>query len=78
MLEKILTYSPIIIVGTIFYIQHKIFVTPAELEKKHREIIDSIQGRFATSQALCDLKEQVFDIKCKVDKIHDYIIKITD
>ena len=78
MLEKIITYSPLILVVTVFYLQQKIFVTPSDLEKKHREIIENVQRRFATSEAVNDLKAQVFDIKCKVDKIYDYIIKISD
>lgn len=78
MLEKFITYSPIIITLTVFYLQQKIFVTPADLEKKHREIIEDVQTRFATAQAVNDLKEQVFEIKSKVDKIYDYIIKISE
>lgn len=78
MLEHIITYSPLIITLTMFYLQQRIFVTPAELEKKHREIIDDVQTRFATAQSVNDLKEQVFEIKSKVDKIYDYIIKISE
>ena len=78
MIEKFITYSPLIVVVTVFYLQQKIFVTPADLEKKHREIIDAVQTRFATSQSVDDLKEQVSGIKDKVDKIYDYIIKISD
>ena len=76
MLEHIIAFSPLIVVLTAFYLQHKIFVTPSDLEKKHREIIDAVQTRFATSQSVEDLKEQVCGIKDKVDKIYDYIIKI--
>jgi len=78
MLENIITYSPIIITLMIFFVQQKIFVTPADLEKKHREIIDDVQLRFATAQSVNDLKDQVFEIKSKVDKIYDYIIKISE
>ena len=78
MLENIITYSPLIVVVTVFYLQQKIFVTPADLEKKHREIMDVVQARFATAQSVNDLKDQVFEIKNKVDKIYDYIIKISE
>ena len=78
MLENIITYSPLIVVVTVFYLQQKIFVTPADLEKKHREIMDIVQARFATAQSVNDLKDQVFEIKNKVDKIYDYIIKISE
>lgn len=77
-MEHIITYSPLIVVVTVFYLQQRIFVTPADLEKKHREIIDDVQSRFASSQSFNDLKEQVFEIKSKVDKIYDYIIKISE
>lgn len=78
MMEHIITYSPLIVVVTVFYLQQRIFVTPADLEKKHREIIDDVQTRFASAQSFNDLKEQVFEIKSKVDKIYDYIIKISE
>jgi len=77
-MEHIITYSPLIVVVTVFYLQQRIFVTPADLEKKHREIIDDVQTRFASAQSINDLKEQVFEIKSKVDKIYDYIIKISE
>jgi len=77
-MEHIITYSPLIVVVTVFYLQQRIFVTPADLEKKHREIIDDVQTRFASAQSFNDLKEQVFEIKSKVDKIYDYIIKISE
>ena len=77
MIEKLIVYSPLVLILTVFYLQQRIFVTPTELEKKHREILDSVQTRFATAQSVDDLKAQVFDIKDKVNKIYDYIIKNT-
>ena len=49
-------------------------VTPEQLEKKHREILDDVEARFASNASVKDLKEQVCEIKEKVDKIYDYII----
>lgn len=42
-MDKIIEYSPIIIVVLMFFVQQKIFVTPEQLEKKHREIVEEIE-----------------------------------
>lgn len=74
-MENIIFYSPIILLILIFFIQYRIFVTPEQLEKKHREIIENVEIRFATSQSVDDLKLQVYDMKEKIDKIYDLIIE---
>lgn len=60
----------------VFLIQQRIVVTPEQLEKKHREILHDAEERFATLSSLKDLKEQVFDMKEKIDKIYDCIIAV--
>ena len=56
-MEKIIEYSPIIVVILMFFIQQKIFVTPEQLEKKHREIIDEIEEKYVSMNSFIDLKE---------------------
>ena len=56
-----------------FFVQQKIFVTPEQLEKKHREIIDEIEEKFVTMNSFIDLKEQFSEIKDKIDKIYDLL-----
>ena len=73
-MQEILPYSPFIVVVMAFLIQQRMVVTPEQLEKKHREIMEDVECRFATSRSVKDLKEQVCEIKDKVDKIYDYII----
>lgn len=75
-MEKFLHYSPIIIAVMVFLIQQRIIVTPEQLERKHREILDDAQNRFATLSSVRDLKEQVIDMKEKIDKIYDCIIAV--
>lgn len=73
-MQDLLPYSPIILVVMTFLIQQRLIVTPEQLEKKHREILEDVESRFASNASVRDLKEQVCEIKDKVDKIYDYII----
>lgn len=60
----------------VFLIQQRIIVTPEQLERKHREILEDVENRFATLSSVKDLKEQVVDMKEKIDKIYDCIIAV--
>jgi low affinity Fe/Cu permease len=73
-MENYLYYAPIILLVMMFFIQEKIFVTPEQLEKKHREVIRDVEKRFATQENVDDLKNQFADIKEKIDKIYDCLI----
>lgn len=75
-MEKFIEYSPVIIVVFIFFVQQKIFVTPEQLEKKHREIIEEIEEKFVTINSFIDLKEQFSEVKDKIDKIYDLLIDL--
>ncbi len=75
-MEILLHYSPIIIAITVFLIQQRIIVRPEQLEKKHREILQDAENRFATLNSVKDLKEQFSDMKEKIDKIYDCIIAV--
>jgi low affinity Fe/Cu permease len=73
-MENYVYYAPIILLVMMFFIQEKIFVTPEQLEKKHREVIRDVEKRFATQENVDDLKNQFTDIKEKIDKIYDCLI----
>lgn len=73
-MENILYYSPVIIVVLMFLIHERIVVTPEQMEKKHREIIQEVERRFATIDSCEDLKSQIGDMKDKIDKIYDCLI----
>jgi low affinity Fe/Cu permease len=73
-MENYIYYAPIILLVMMFLIQEKIFVTPEQLEKKHREVIRDVEKRFATLENVDDLKNQFVDIKEKIDKIYDCLI----
>ena len=75
-MEHLLQYSPIIIVVVMYLIQQRIVVTPEQLEKKHREILADVENRFASLSTVKDLKEQVSDMKEKIDRIYECIIAV--
>lgn len=75
-MDDLLHYSPIIIAIVVFLIQQRIIVTPEQLEKKHREILEDAEKKFATLNSVKDLKEQFSDMKEKIDKIYDCIIAV--
>lgn len=72
----LLHYSPVIVAIVVFLIQQRIIVTPEQLERKHREILEDAESKFATLNSVKDLKEQFSDMKEKIDKIYDCIIAV--
>lgn len=75
-MENLLHYSPIIIAVMVFLIQQRIVVTPEQLERKHREILNDIEEKFVTLNSFNDLKDQFSDMKEKIDRIYDCIIAV--
>ncbi len=75
-MESLLHYSPILIAVMVFLIQQRIVVTPEQLEKKHREIIEEIEEKFVTLNSFKDLKDQFSEVKEKIDKIYDLLIDL--
>ena len=73
-MDTLIYYSPVIIAVVIFLIQQRIVVTPEELERKHRQILQEVEAKFVTLNSYEDLKSQFSEIKEKIDKICDCLI----
>lgn len=74
-LENITGYIPFIVGYFVLYLaQHHIFVKPEELEKAHREILNEIEFKYATKADTKNLKEDITDMRSKIDKIYDKLI----
>lgn len=72
--ELLTKYGPVaLIIFTIFF-QYNLFVTPQELEKQHREILEEVSQKYMTKEESNNLKAQLSDMQKKVDKIYDVII----
>lgn len=65
--ETIIRYAPFVVVCISLLLQWNMFVTPAQLEVKHREILQYIADKYTT-------KEDVADMRQKIDKIYDIIV----
>lgn len=70
-LEKYAPYA-IVIIAIIF--QWNVFVTPAQLEVKHREILKEVSEVYTTKEQSNDLKSQLNDMQNKIDKIYEKIM----
>ena len=75
-MEEFLKYAPLIVIIMVFLIQQRVVVTPEQLEKKHREIIEEIEEKFVSLNSFKDLKEQFSEVKDKIDKIYDLLIDL--
>jgi hypothetical protein len=87
-MEKLLDYAPLILAITMFFINYKVFVTPADLEKKHREIkeeinpekrhreiLNDVDIKYATKSVVSELQQQIHSMADKVDKIYNFLLE---
>lgn len=72
-MEKFWEYAPIILVIIMFCVNYKIFVNPVDLEKKHREILNDIDNKYASKTTVDELRYQIHDMADKVDKIYNIV-----
>lgn len=72
--QLITEYAPLVLVIIGYLINYRIFCTPEQLEKKHREILKDIEDKYVTRNEMTSLTESVSDIKEKTDKIYDFIL----
>lgn len=72
--ETITKYAPLALIIFAIFFQYNLFVTPQELEKQHREILEEVSEKYMTKEESNNLKTQLSDMQKKVDKIYDVII----
>ncbi len=74
-MESYVAYGAIAIAVIGFCIQFGMFVRPVELERKHREIIEDSYKKFASIDTVESIKDELTDMKCKIDKIYEMLMK---
>ena len=72
--DELKKYAPAaFIIGAIF-LQYNLFATPADLNNLRIQIMAEIKEEYATKSDMSFLREQVGDMKTKIDKIYDKMI----
>lgn len=74
-MDEFIKYAPIIVVILLFLIQNKMIVTPEQLEKKHREILDDVSKKYATQSIVNELRSQIHEMADTVDKIYNFLLE---
>ena len=71
----IVRYAPVILVVFVMFFQYNLFVTPQELERHHREILQEVTELYVPKE---QYNSQYNDLKKKIDTMQDKIDKIYD
>lgn len=66
---------PYIMLGGIILYQNHVFVTPVELEKKHREIMEEIEDKYTSITSFNLMEKQINQINETVTKIYEMLYK---
>lgn len=74
-MDEFIKYAPIIVVILLFLIQNRMVVTPEQLEKKHREILDDVSKKYATQSIVNELRSQIHEMVDKIDKIYNILLE---
>ena len=74
--DTLMKYAPWLVVAIGFFMTYNLFVTPAELEKTHREILVEVSQRYTTKETSNFQKAQLDDMQNKIDKIYDKIMSV--
>ncbi|MBQ2871242.1 hypothetical protein IJE86_06040 [bacterium] len=73
--QNFVEFAPIVLIIVGFLIQHRLVVTPEQLERTHREILSEVELRYAKQDSVCDLKDQISDINVKITKIYELVVQ---
>lgn len=79
-MDKFIEYAPTIIVIMGFFIAYKIFVTPQQLNEELKVFEMDLDKKFVHKEvhdlAISEMKEDIAEIKDKIDKIYDKIMGV--
>lgn len=78
-MDKFIEYSPWIIVILLFLWQNRVFVTPEQMEKRFTQFEQHLEEKFVLRApydvAIAEIKSDIAEMKDKIDKIYDLMIK---
>lgn len=73
-MDTFIEYAPLVIVVLFVMYVFKVVVTPEQLEKKHREIVNEVENKFVTWAAFKELKDQFKNTQDEVHAIYEHFI----
>lgn len=73
-MDELKKYLPAAMIIAAIFIQYNLFATPKDLADLHTRIMDEVKKEYATKSDTSFLREQVNDMKIKIDKIYDKVI----
>lgn len=80
-LKEFVDYAPVIIIVMAFLFKNRLIVTPEQLEKKHKEIIDEAERKFVSLIAYQEFRhstERKFDELINgVNEIKNFLLNNT-
>lgn len=72
--DELKRYAPVAFIVGLIFIQFNLFATPTDLNNMRNDIMETMERKYATKSDTTFLKEQVGDMKVKIDKIYDKMI----
>lgn len=71
--EALVKYSPIAVIVIALIFQWNLFITPEKAEVIRREITTEVAQNYVSKAEYNSQKEDIKDIKNKLDKIYDFM-----
>lgn len=60
-MEKVIEYAPIIIVVVTFLFKNRIFVTPEQMQKERKNLLEEVERRFLSLAAFREYEKRMDD-----------------
>lgn len=89
MMKEFIEYAPIIIVVMAFLFKNRIFVTPEQMQKERKNLLEEVERRFLELVAFREYEKRMDDnfetvnrrfkeSNCRFDKVDESLAHITD
>lgn len=73
-MDEFKKYLPAAMIIAAIFIQYNLFATPKDLVDLRNSIMQEVETKYATKSDTSFLREQVNDMKNKIDRIYDKVI----
>ena len=78
--QDIIQYAPWLLVAFLFFKQNRMFATPEMMQQELQKLYEKIEDRFVQKEvhniAITELKQDIADMKEKIDQIYNKVLGI--